>query len=41
MFFEGRGYVATTRNSIPIGGEWLSNTTMKKQLKPSAAKATP
>jgi putative acetyltransferase len=41
MFFEGRGYVATTRNSIPIGGAWLSNTTMKKQLKPSAAKATP
>ena len=33
MFFEGRGYVATTRNSIPIGGEWLSNTTMKKQAR--------
>lgn len=40
IFFEGRGYVATTRNSVPIGGEWLSNTTMRKPLKASE-KATP
>lgn len=32
MFFEGMGYVAERRNSIPIGDQWLTNTTMKKQL---------
>lgn len=41
IFFEGRGYVATTRNSVPIGGEWLSNTTMKKPLQAAPEKATP
>ena len=41
MFFEGRGYVAQMRNSVPVGGEWLSNTTMKKQLKPTGGKAAP
>lgn len=40
MFFEGRGYVAQMRNTVPIAGEWLSNTTMKKPLKPSGGKAT-
>ncbi len=39
MFFEGRGYIAQMRNSVPVGGEWLSNTTMKKQLQPSGGKA--
>lgn len=39
MFFEGRGYAAVRRNSVPIGDQWLSNTTMTKPLKP--AKATP
>lgn len=39
IFFEGRGYVATTRNSVPIDGEWLSTTTMKKQLQPADEKA--
>ena len=33
MFFEGRGYAQMRRNSVPIDGVWLSNTTMKKQLK--------
>ena len=35
-FFMKRGYVATQRNSVPVHGEWLANTTMKKAL---AAKA--
>lgn len=40
-FFEGRGYIATQRNLLPIDDEWLSNTTMTKPLKSSAAKARP
>jgi len=32
-FFEKRGYVAQSRNSISIGDEWLANTTLKKELK--------
>jgi putative acetyltransferase len=31
-FFEHRGYVAQQRNSVSVGGEWLANTTMTKQL---------
>ena len=31
-FFEKRGYVAQQRNSISLGGEWLANTTLQKQL---------
>jgi putative acetyltransferase len=31
-FFAKRGYVATQRNSMTIGDEWLANTTMKKTL---------
>lgn len=31
-FFEHRGYVAQQRNSVAVGGEWLANTTMTKQL---------
>lgn len=41
IFFEKRGYVPMRRNSIPIDDQWLSNTTMTKQLKPVSAKATP
>lgn len=41
MFFEGKGYAAVRRNSIPIGDLWLTNTTMKKQLKPEAAPGAP
>jgi putative acetyltransferase len=33
-FFAARGYVAGQRNLIPVEDEWLSNTTMKKQLAP-------
>jgi len=31
-FFEGRGYAAQLRNSVLRNDEWLSNTTMTKQL---------
>jgi len=31
-FFAARGYVAMQRNLNPIDDQWLSNTTMKKQL---------
>ena len=31
-FFEKRGYVAQQRNSVLVGGEWLANTTLNKQL---------
>jgi len=31
-FFARRGFTAEQRNTISIGNEWLSNTTMKKQL---------
>jgi putative acetyltransferase len=31
-FFEKRGYVAQSRNSVSVGDEWLANTTLHKQL---------
>ncbi len=31
-FFKRRGFVAQQRNSVPLGNEWLANTTMDKQL---------
>jgi putative acetyltransferase len=31
-FFKRRGFVAQQRNTIPVGDEWLANTTMDKQL---------
>ena len=31
-FFEKRGFVARTRNTVTIAGEWLANTTMTKPL---------
>lgn len=31
-FFRTRGYAAQQRNSVTINGEWLANTTMKKEL---------
>jgi putative acetyltransferase len=36
-FFEKRGYVAQRRNSIALAGEWLANTTLRKQLAQGAA----
>jgi len=37
-FFERRGFVAKTRNTVALGGEWLANTTMAKALPPPAAR---
>ena len=34
-FFAKRGYVATQRNTVTVGDEWLANTTMKKTLNPA------
>ena len=31
-FFTHRGFMAELRNSVSVGNEWLSNTTMKKKL---------
>jgi putative acetyltransferase len=31
-FFSKRGFVAQTRNTVALGGEWLANTTMEKAL---------
>jgi len=39
-FFERRGFVAKTRNSVSLGDEWLANTTMVKPLSALAAKGT-
>jgi putative acetyltransferase len=33
-FFEKRGFVARTRNTVSLAGEWLANTTMTKALAP-------
>ncbi len=35
-FFVHRGFTAEQRNSVSVGNEWLSNTTMKKRLAPVA-----
>ena len=31
-FFKRRGFVPQQRNTIPLGDEWLANTTMEKPL---------
>jgi putative acetyltransferase len=31
-FFRRRGFVPRQRNSVPLAGEWLANTTMEKEL---------
>ena len=31
-FFKARGFVPQQRNTVPVGDEWLANTTMEKQL---------
>jgi putative acetyltransferase len=35
-FFKRRGFVPQQRNSVPLGDEWLANTTMEKLLAPAA-----
>jgi putative acetyltransferase len=36
-FFGKRGYVGKQRNTVTVGGEWLANTTMQKNLGENAA----
>src|SRR3954447_20207194 len=36
-FFKKRGFIATQRNTVQLGGEWLANTTMEKKLTSGAA----
>ncbi|MGA8171457.1 MAG: GNAT family N-acetyltransferase, partial [Methylocystis sp.] len=36
-FFERRGYIPQSRNTIAINGEWLGNTTMTRALAPPVA----
>ena len=31
-FFERRGFIAKTRNTVSLAGEWLANTTLTKPL---------
>ena len=38
-FFKKRGFAATQRNTVQLGGEWLANTTMEKKL--AAKERTP
>ena len=33
-FFEARGFVAFSRQTLSIGDQWLGNTSMTKKLKP-------
>ncbi len=35
-FFAHRGFAPQQRNTVSVGNEWLSNTTMKKQFKEGA-----
>jgi putative acetyltransferase len=37
VFFKKRGFTATQRNTVQLGGEWLANTTMEKALAKGAA----
>jgi len=39
-FFERRGFVAKTRNTVIVAGEWLANTTMMKPIAAAGAKGT-
>src|ERR1700678_3580469 len=39
-FFERRGFVAKTRNTVALGGEWIVNTTMATQIAAPAARGT-
>lgn len=41
IFFESRGYVAQSRNSVPVEDQWLMNTTMTKALTPAAKDNAP
>ena len=36
-FFQKHGFTAEQRNTVSVGNEWLTNTTMKKKLQPKGA----
>lgn len=40
-FFAKRGYVPQSRNTVTVGGEWLGNTTMTKELAAAAPAGRP
>lgn len=40
-FFEKRGFQSQRRNTVPLGDEWLGNTTMEKGLVQSEAGKLP
>lgn len=40
-FFARRGYDAWRRNTVILGGEWLGNTSMRKNLPAAAGKRAP
>ena len=40
-FFTHRGFVAQRRNSVPVEGEWLANTTVEKPLAAAVSAAAP
>lgn len=37
-FFKRRGFVPQQRNTVPLGDEWLANTTMEKPLAKGSAR---
>jgi putative acetyltransferase len=37
-FFERRAYTAEQRNTVMLGGEWIANTTLRKDLSGQAAR---
>jgi putative acetyltransferase len=39
-FFARRGFIAETRNTVALAGEWLATTTMVKWLEPAGAKGS-
>jgi len=36
-FFEKRGFVPMQRNTVSLRGEWLANTSMRKELQPETS----
>ncbi len=37
-FFLARAYIPRSRNTVALGGEWLGDTTMTKELAPTGAR---
>ena len=38
--FDKRGYASLRRNTVPLGDEWLANTSMRKALSPGEGSRT-